>query len=1342
MRGVRRTLTIRQARDKLLGPLTVAMLLVILLAATCGCPTLLSSPKPATALAGEESAPTEHGQADLLPRHRRTLGADPAANPAPPPGTNSGQRIKFEHISLEHGLSQSSVLCILQDSKGFMWFGTRDGLNKYDGYDFVVYRHDPEDPHSLGGNAVWAIYEDRAGVLWIGTDGGGLDKFDRESTPGAGGGQFIHYRNDPDDPNSLSHDNVKVIYEDRLGMLWIGTGGGGLDRFDRQTEEFVHYRNDPNDPHSLSHDFVTSIYEDQSGMLWVGTNGGGLNRFDREKEQFTRYQASPDDPHSLRDSYEVLADLNTLSHNNVRTIYEDRSGTLWIGTGDGLDRFDRRTERFTHYQNDSIDPGSLSHNFVTSIYEDQLGVLWVGTNGGGLNRFDRENEQFVRYQADPDDPYSLSNDRVWSIYQDRSGILWVGTGGGGLDIFDRGTKKFAHYQTNLGDPHSLSHNNVTSFYQDRSGVLWIGTGGGGLNRFDRESGKFTHYQRDPGDSNSLSHNTVTSIYEDSFGVLWVGTFGGLNRFERESGRFTHYQNDPHNPYSLSSNNVRSIYEDRSGVLWVGTNRGLNRFVRTTERFIRYQNDPTDPDSLSHDNVLSIYEDRSGVLWIGTFGGGLDEFDRENGIFIHHQNDPDDHSSLSDNKVASIYEDQSGVLWVGTYGGGLNKFNREEKTFTHYRYSENGLPSDVVYGILEEDVSSDGDGRRLWLSTNNGLSKFDPQTETFRNYDVSDGLQSNQFNGGACYKSDGGEMFFGGVNGFNAFYPDRIRDNPYIPPIVLTSLTQDGEDVDIDKAVESVTEVTFHWPNNFFEFEFAALSYSQPEKNRYAYMLEGFEQDWHYIGTRRFGQYTNLPGGTYTLRVKGSNNDGVWNEEGVAVTITVVPPFWRTWVFRGIVALLLLGGVAGGYRLRVRRIQARSRELETLVAQRTREIEQRRQELEALYRADAELHRHLRLDQVLQALVDIAVDILHADKSSLMVWDDRREKLTVRVARGFRPENLARMSFVPGEGTVGHVAATGEPVIVGDARADPRLIGRATITEPEGIRSFMQVPIEVGGEVFGVFSADYVQPHAFGDDEQRLFIALAQRAALAIDTAQLYEQSKELAVVQERSRLARDLHDAVTQTLFSASLIAEALPTLWEDDQDEGRQLLQELRQLSRGALAEMRTLLLELRPAALVEANLSSLLHQLAEAVTGRTGVPVAVTVDGHCELPADVHVALEGKAQEALNNVVKHAHAGRVAVGLRCTPVALDPPPCRDEGTDRTRSVGMRVELRVTDDGCGFDQGCVSPDRLGLRIIRERAQAIGATLTIRSRPGHGTQIIVVREGRYERLKPHSRHDR
>jgi ligand-binding sensor domain-containing protein/signal transduction histidine kinase len=1367
-----------------------ALVVAVLLTMACRGWAASLSPEPATVTA-DRAHPTEGPPtAESIPTPDETeLSGDETRQILRHAHDND---IKFERVSLEQGLSDSTVFCMLQDSQGFMWFGTHDGLNKYDGYDFEVYRHDPEALHSLSNSDVRCLHEDQSGTLWIGTNGGGLNRLDRQNE------RFIHYQSDPDNPHSLSNDVVKVIYEDRFGVLWIGTEDG-LNRFDRKTAWFIRYRNVPNDLDSLSHNSVTSIYEDQSGVLWVGTFGGGLNAFDRDSGQFVRYQTGLPDPSSLSGSYGSSSDPNSLSSNFVTSIYEDRVGRLWIGTWGGLSNLDREAApgtgagRFTHYQTNPNTPTSLGHNYVLSIHEDQSGVLWIGTGGGGLDRFDPGSGRFIHYKADPDDPHSLSNDRVWSTYQDQSGVLWVGTGGGGLNKFYRETQEFVHYRTDPNDPHSLSHNNVLAIYEqavdvthlseDQSGVLWIGTGGGGLNKFDRETGQFTHYQNDPDDPRSLSHNTVASIYKDRSGVLWVGTFGGLNRFEQRGERFILYQNDPDDPYSLGGNSVRAILEDQSGVLWIGTGSGLDRFDRKMGRFTHYRADPNDPHSLSHNNVLAIYEDRSGVLWIGTFGGGLNRFDRDSEEFTHYQTDPNDRNSLSDNNVASIHEDRSGVLWIGTFNGGLNRFDRDTETFTRFRCrEEGGLPSDAVYGILEDEQG------RLWLSTSKGLSKFDPRTETFRNYDVRNGLQGNEFNGGAYHRSSSGEMFFGGTNGFNAFYPRRIRDNPYVPPIVITSLTPGGGPADAGGAVENVSQLTLSWPNNFFEFEFAALSYVQPEKNQYAYILEGFEEDWNTIGTRRFGRYTNIPGGTYTLRIRGSNNDGIWNVEGTSVDVTVVPPFWETWWFMGIAALLLVGGAIGGYRLRVKRIETRSRELERQVAQRTYEIERRRQVAEGLREILLILNSDRSLEESLDYIVSQAAVLTNAEEAIVFRSDavyprDRTGPRTVIVSdSGGRTGGLAGGGRTNGQtngqtnsllapaadlpaftaGWITRPILQGESLVVPDVESYHRP-SRPLMDEPvakpvadslgavkpvasavDKYRALLGVPLYVNEETYGGLVLFYVRERSFSEEDLELGFTFADQAALAIANAQLRDRAEQTAVETERSRLARDLHDAVTQTLFSASLIGEALPTVWEADQSEGRQLLKEMRRLSRGALAEMRTLLLELRPTVLVEASLGDLLHQLAEAVTGRKDIDVTVTVEGKYALPTDVHVALYRIAQEALNNVVKHAHASQVMVSLCGIPPHVaeehaDQNPTDQSSTDQTPidqnlAAGARypiegVELRVSDDGRGFDLSCVPPDRLGLGIIRERAQAIGAALTIESQPGHGTQVLVVWKG-------------
>ncbi len=849
---------------------------------------------------------------------------------------NSGPRITFKRISPGQGLLQNTITCILQDQKGFLWFGTEEGLLKYDGYNFTVYKNTSENPHSLSHDSVQKIYEDRSGILWIGTRGGGLNKFNRETE------QFFHYQHNETDSYSLSHNNVYSIYEDRSGVLWIGTDGGGLNRFVRETEQFLHYRHDDNDSRGLSSNFIRTIFEDRFGKLWIGTLGGGLNRFDRKTREFIHYYYDPNNPHSL-------------SHNAVWAIHEDSLGALWIGTyGGGLNRFDRATERFFHYRPDPNDPHSLSHSRVRTIYEDRSGVIWIGTDGGGLNRFDTrssqgEAEQFSRYQVDPVDPHSLSHNIVSSIYEDQAGILWIGTEGGGIGKFTRKAEQFLHYQIDSKNPDVQVSNVVLSLYEDRLGVLWIGTYGGGLHKYDRETKQLTHYRSNPNNLYSLSSDVVFSIYEDRLGDLWIGTRnGGLNRFDRVTERFFYYQNDPKDPYSLSSNRVRVIYEDRVGTLWIGTEGGgLDRFDRVAERFFHYQYDLSDLHSLSHNDVWSIYEDHLGVLWIGT-DGGLNKFDRKTGHFFRYQADPFNPQSLSSNNIRSIHEDQSGVLWIGTRGGGLNKFDRSNKLFTHYG-EQNRLPSNVIYGILEDTQGN------LWLSTNKyGLSMFDPRTETCENFDVSDGLQSNTFTIGAYHKSLSGEMFFGGINGFNAFYPDNIRRNPHIPSIVITDFQLFNTSVEIrsdsplQKAITEAEEITLSYKDNVLSFEFAALDYTLPEKNQYAYMMEGVDKDWVYSGTRRFVTYTHLDPGEYVFRVKGSNNDGVWNEGGTSIKIIITPPFWQIWWFRVFIAVLVIGGTLSSFYFRFRAIKVQKRQLEIQVDKRTNDLkkanEQLRQEI--------------------------------------------------------------------------------------------------------------------------------------------------------------------------------------------------------------------------------------------------------------------------------------------------------------------------------------------------------------------------------------------------------------
>jgi signal transduction histidine kinase/ligand-binding sensor domain-containing protein len=954
----------------------------------------------------------------------------------------------------------------------------------------------------------------------------------------------------------LSDDEITALYQDKDGVLWIGTGGGGLDKhvpstgseaegLDRENEHFIHYQHNPDDPQSLSSNAVSVIYQDRNGVLWIGTEGGGLNRLvlsevegsERENERWRHYANDPSDP-------------NSLSHNAITAISEDQSGALWVGTGGGgVNRLDQENERFIHYQNDPDDQRSLSSDDVSAIYQDRDGVLWIGTRDAGINWFNPETETFVHYQNVPGDAHSLSNNLVLSIFQDREGGLWFGTIGGGVNKQNMGWRNFALYQNDPEDPNSLGDNMVRAFYQEDHSALWIGTMFGGIDRFDRETGNWRHHRHDPDDPGSLSDDWISAIHKDSSGVLWIGTASGLDKFDPETETFTHYQADPDGPPGSPSNNVRTIDEGQEGEFWIGTKGGLYRFDRQEENWShRYHHDPGDPDSLSDNWVFSFLEDSEGIIWIGTLSGGLNRFDPEKETFAHYQKVPGDPQSLSSNIVVSIVQDREGTLWIGN-SGGIDKFDPATETFSHYR-EKDGMPNNSVYCIVEDG------GGHLWVSTNKGLSNFDPQGETFRNYDVTNGLQSNEFNSIACLMGDNEEIFFGGIDGFNTFFPDQVQDNHTIPPVVLTSLAHGGEQVNLGHNGDSLTEVTLNWPEDAFEFEFAALSFADPEKNQYAYYLEGFEETWNDVGTRRYGQYTHLPGGTYTLRVKGSNSDGVWNEVGTTVEITVVPPFWETWWFRGILFMTLVGVVFGVFRLRVRNFEARSRELEAQVEERAAELQ-------------SEIDQRMQVEEALR------------------------------------------------------------------------------------------------------------------------------------------ESEMEKAVAEERSRLARELHDSVTQSLYSLTLFTEAARHMVEDIGEENiEQYIGQIGVIGQQALKEMRLLVYELQPPELEREGLVRALRKRLEAVEGRAGVEARLEVDEFVKLPGNVEGELYRIAQEALNNALKHAAAGSVVLYLR-------------------QSNG-NFEMEIVDDGVGFDPEA-TPDRggLGLKSIRDRAEHIGGSVTIRSQPGEGTSVKV-----------------
>ena len=807
--------------------------------------------------------------------------------------------VRFEQLSREHGLSQSFVYAIAQDREGYMWFGTQEGLNRYDGFEFTVFAHEPNDPTSISDETIRTMISDSNGTIWVGTDAGGLSRFDSASQT------FTNYLHDPSDSTSIADNRVRVIYEDSQGVLWVGTDGSGLDRFDRASGEFTHFPHDPSNPRSLSGAQVWDILEDSAGDLWAATDAG-LNKFDRHRGTFAHFRHDPDNPRSLSDD-------------RLRALYEDKDGSFWIATEHGgLNRLDRKTGAFERFVHDPDDPSSISADRLNTIYADNTGVLWIGTVDG-LNAWNPEAQQFDRYKRDPADRYSLAHDNVLSIYQDRGGVLWVGTYDG-LSKWSLSTRAMLHFRNDINDSQSLNENTVTSFAEDADGNIWVGTFGGGLNYLNRETGQFRHFRNSPDDEASLSSDRVMALHVDSDGVLWAGTrAAGLNRYDVETGRFTRFQHDPADPGSISFDGVSYLYEDRDKGLWVATfGGGLNYFDRKTQSFRRFLHDAEDSLTLSNDRVLDLFEDSDGSMWVGTYGGGLNHLEPTSGTFTRYRADPNRPDGLSGDEIYLIREDTQGNLWIAAKGAGLNLWRREDREAgkaMFQRFGElEGLPSATIFSGIW-----DADGH-LWLSTARGLSRFDAGTLKFRNFDASHGLQGDEFNWAAGLRGSDGQLYFGGLNGFNAFQPKRLTGNRQPPQVIITRFHSLNVPVNITSKQASGEPVRLNYDEYVIGFQFAALDYAAPELSRFQYQLQGLDEGWIDAGSNRQVTYTHLPAGDYTFRVKAVNNDGVWSAEDATVSFAVMPPPWNTWWAYAIYALVLAALATMSFRIHEKRMR--------------------------------------------------------------------------------------------------------------------------------------------------------------------------------------------------------------------------------------------------------------------------------------------------------------------------------------------------------------------------------------------------------------------------------------
>jgi diguanylate cyclase (GGDEF)-like protein len=849
------------------------------------------------------------------------LAALLACGLAAPASAGIVRPIRFEHLSLDEGLSQAGVMDVLQDRRGYIWMATEDGLNRYDGTSFKVYRHDATDTATLPDSFIWDIDEDASGSVWVATRGGmarwdrATDRMVRQETAGV--------------------RNIRVIrYQPRGNALWLGTRESGLIRLDIATGALQRFTHDAGNAASLGDDRVFALHVDAKNRVWVGTDGG-LDLLNADGKTFTHYVPRESDAASL-------------SNPRVRAILADDTDGLWVGTsGGGLNRLDLATGRFERFRNDPANASSLANDVVRALLQDSAGRLWVGTHGG-LDLFDHETRGFAHYRQDPRNPSSLSDDQVLSLAQDRGGVLWVGTRLGGAHKWNPLSWQFGHVAPDIDNPKGLGGGRITSFSEDRAGALWIGTFGAGLYTMDRSTGDMKAYRHDPANPRSLPSDKVMALRHDHRDDLWIGTLeSGLVRLTRGTETFKSWRHDPKNPSGLSASGVTSIHIDGDRRLWIGTyGGGLERLDPETGRFLHYRHDPANPASLSSDRVATVTEAADGKLWVATMESGLNLLDPRTGRFERFQHRTGDPASLPSDAVHSLYVDVAGTLWVGTHGG-LAHMLADGRTFKTYT-TRAGLPSDVVYAIANDHKG------RLWLSTTNGLSAFDPRTGQSTNYGVSNGLQGREFALGAWYQSTSGELFFGGLNGFNAFVPDRIRQLAPSPAVVLTGVSVDHHP--LGGPADETPRISLGFRDKVLALEFAALDFTAPDRNLFAYKLEGFDPEWVPLSGKRSVTYTNLNPGSYTFLLRGANSDGLWNEKVVSVPVHVDAPPWATpWAYTGY-TLVLAGAVLGATRSQKRRLQRQvehARILEDRVQERTRELCLRQVDLE---KANDELAR--------------------------------------------------------------------------------------------------------------------------------------------------------------------------------------------------------------------------------------------------------------------------------------------------------------------------------------------------------------------------------------------------
>jgi len=1056
------------------------------------------------------------------------------------------QNLRFQHLGVEQGLPQESVLATAQDAQGFIWMGTQNGLARYDGYRFVIYRHDPGNPRSLNNNLVQALLVDATGTLWIATHGG-LHSYDAQ-------------RNDFERhlPQSglrgQSGLELRNLLADGEDGLWLGSSDG-LQRFDKKTGRFSFWHHDPARADSLASDRVRGLALDRQGRLWVGT-AAGPDRLDPGASGFAHLRMDSKAPPDA-------------IHNTVQTLMVDRENRLWIGTYAGLERWELNGPeptrlRFTPEQ-------GIPRGRYYALLQDRDEQVWVGAISDGLKRWSSQQQRFVQNKHRFDDAHSLSDDQLASLFQDRTGTLWVGSWDAGGNLVDLSSGGFERVLPPLAAQQSKIERVVTSLVGDGRGGLWV-AGLGGLKHLDLASDTFS----DRGQR--LSDKRVHTMLRDATtGRLLLGTETGLELFDPADGRVSSRRVRARN---ATSNNVLCLLKDRAGALWVGSAGGLHRLVSFDAPETSFIHQPADPQSLSHDNVQALLEDREGRLWVGS-NGGLNLFDAATGRFSRFHHRPGDLESLAGDNITAMLQDRLGRLWVGT-DKGLSELRRASDGSVRFRsYGlAQGLVSERIMAIVE-DLSG-----VLWLSTDNGLMRFFPQTESFRHYTAREGMVEGSYSANAGLQDGDGRIYFGGVRGITRFHPDHVRANDKPPQLALTELRVFNQPVQLgqlphglllEQPINRAQELTLSYRHSVFTLEFAALHFADVSRNRFAYMLQGFDQDWVEVGAgQRAATYTNLNPGRYVFHLRAANKDGLWTQQDATLRITITPPLWQTWWARLSALLLLVGGLAGAYWLRVRSLRGRTELLEQQVRERTAEalqqahgVQQAHLNISVLSEIGREITANLDIQDIAATLHKHVTRLMDATVFGFGIYKPEREAIdydfcfegTRRFAPYSRPlsdpDQLAvycltqRREIWIRDVETDYPRYISQPHVSGLARHGIRLEDGS---EPGLQRSMLYLPIVAHERVLGVISVHSLERDAYTEVQLNMLRTLAAYAAVALENAQAFMQlqsAQTQLLAQEKlaalgamvAGVAHELNTPIGNSLLVASTLHEHTTTL-------------------------------------------------------------------------------------------------------------------------------------------------------------------------------------------------------